>query len=181
MERLLMRTIKYDIPGETKLDKLMDEKECSEFRDEMLSSHNALRTLHGSKQLKLSDDLTRDTQMWADIISEKGFIQFSEFPGRGENVIIVGANGKRPSGNTVTDLWYKENDFYDHSNPQWNKECMNFTQMIWKSSTELGIGISKVKGMDKYVVVAHYRPSGNINTASEFRKNVLPLTTGENS
>lgn len=47
----------------------------------MLKSHNALRNLHGSKQLKLSDDMTRDTQMWADIISEKGFIQFSEFPG----------------------------------------------------------------------------------------------------
>lgn len=55
--------------------------ECSDFRDEMLKSHNALRKLHGSKQLKLSDDMTRDTQMWADIISEKGFIQFSEFPG----------------------------------------------------------------------------------------------------
>jgi hypothetical protein len=51
---------------------------------------------------------------------------------------------------------------------------MNFTQMIWKSSTEIGVGISKVRGQNKYVVVAHYKPSGNINTPGEFRKNVLP-------
>lgn len=53
-------------------------------------------------------------------------------------------------------------------------DSMNFTQMIWKSSNEMGIGISKVKGQNKYVIVAHYKPSGNINTPGEFRKNVLP-------
>ncbi|CAG2192611.1 unnamed protein product [Mytilus edulis] len=152
----------------------MDEKVCAEFRDEMVKSHNTLRNHHGSKQLRISEDLNRDTQMWANIIADKGYVQFSEFPGRGENVIFVETNGQRPSGDTVTELWYKEIENYDHLHPKWNKDSMNFTQMIWKSSNEMGIGISKVKGQNKYVIVAHYKPSGNINTPGEFRKNVLP-------
>ena len=54
---------------------------CSEFRDELLKSHNTLRATHGCKQLRYSEELTRDTQMWADIIADKGYVQFSELPG----------------------------------------------------------------------------------------------------
>lgn len=50
----------------------------------------------------------------------------------------------------------------------------NFTQMIWKSTTEIGVGISRVKGQDRYVVVTHYRCPGNNNMPGEFKKNVLP-------
>lgn len=152
----------------------MDDNVCSEFRDELLKSHNTLRASHGCKQLRYSEELTRDTQMWADIISDKGYVQFSELPGRGENICFVETNGSRPTGSGVAELWYKEINDYDHMRPQWSKESMNFTQMIWKSSTEIGVGISKVRGQNRYVVVAHYKPSGNINTPGEFRKNVLP-------
>jgi hypothetical protein len=38
----------------------------------------------------------------------------------------------------------------------------------------MGVGISKVRGKNKYVVVAPYKPSGNITATGEFRKNVFP-------
>lgn len=47
----------------------------------MVRSHNAFRIYHGSQDLVEADDLTRDAQMWADIIAEKSFLQYSELPG----------------------------------------------------------------------------------------------------
>jgi hypothetical protein len=51
---------------------------------------------------------------------------------------------------------------------------MNFSQMLWKSSAEMGVGVAKMFGRDRYVVVTQYRPPGNGNMPGEFRKNVLP-------
>lgn len=50
----------------------------------------------------------------------------------------------------------------------------NFTQLIWKSTSEIGVGVSKLRDSDKYVVVTQYRPPGNNNMPGEFKKNVLP-------
>lgn len=53
-------------------------------------------------------------------------------------------------------------------------DTMNFTQLIWRASSDIGVGVAKVKGKDKCVIVAQYRPVGNGNKPGEFRKNVLP-------
>ena len=55
--------------------------ENKEFSEEMVRGHNALRQCHGCGELSPADDLSKDAQMWADIIAEKGFLQYSELPG----------------------------------------------------------------------------------------------------
>ncbi|XP_033732427.1 uncharacterized protein LOC117321910 [Pecten maximus] len=142
------------------------------FRKQLIDAHNALRGSHGSPKLAEVDDLTRDAQMWADIIAEKGFTQYSELPGRGESIALLDTNGLELDGSEVSKLWYKERDQFDFNDPKWRKATMNFTQMIWKSSTDVGVGVAKVKDKDKCVVVAQYRPVGNGNRPGEFRKNV---------
>ncbi|XP_069119415.1 uncharacterized protein [Argopecten irradians] len=142
------------------------------FRRQLIDAHNALRGCHGSPKLAEVDDLTRDAQMWADIIAEKGFTQYSELPGRGESIVLLDTNGLELDGGDVSKLWYNERDQFDFSDPKWRKATMNFTQMIWKSSTDVGVGVAKVKDKDKCVVVAQYRPVGNGNRPGEFRKNV---------
>lgn len=47
----------------------------------------------------------------------------------------------------------------------------HFTQVVWKSSTELGVGMA-TNGKKVYVV-GQYRPAGNINTREYFQENVL--------
>lgn len=49
----------------------------------------------------------------------------------------------------------------------------HFTQVVWKESTQLGVGVA-TQG-NKVFVVGQYRPPGNMNTAESFRENVLPL------
>lgn len=57
----------------------------------------------------------------------------------------------------------------------------HFTQVVWKDSTQLGVGMA-TDGKKVYVV-GQYRPAGNMNTREHFEKNVLPtgnieLSTG---
>lgn len=49
----------------------------------------------------------------------------------------------------------------------------HFTQVVWKGSTELGVGMA-TNGKKVYVV-GQYRPAGNINTKEYFEKNVGQL------
>lgn len=47
----------------------------------------------------------------------------------------------------------------------------HFTQLIWASSCDIGIGIARSR-TGKVMVVANYRPPGNIS--GQFQENVLP-------
>lgn len=46
----------------------------------------------------------------------------------------------------------------------------HFTQMVWKSSHELGVGVAKTK-KGKVLVVCNYNPRGNV--VGQFNSNVL--------
>ena len=51
---------------------------------------------------------------------------------------------------------------------------MHFTQMVWKLTTEIGVGVARVRGQDRWVIVAQYRPQGNSNMPGDFQRNVQP-------
>uniref|UniRef100_A0A3B4F9C8 SCP domain-containing protein n=1 Tax=Pundamilia nyererei TaxID=303518 RepID=A0A3B4F9C8_9CICH len=55
----------------------------------------------------------------------------------------------------------------------------HFTQVVWKSSTELGVGIAT--DGNTVFVVGQYRPAGNITNAGYYQKNVLPKGTDPKS
>lgn len=46
----------------------------------------------------------------------------------------------------------------------------HFSQMVWKSSLDLGVGIAKTK-KGKVLVVCNYNPRGNV--VGQFNANVL--------
>lgn len=48
----------------------------------------------------------------------------------------------------------------------------HFTQVVWKESTELGVGVAT--DGNKVMVVGQYSPAGNMSNAGYFEKNVLP-------
>lgn len=49
------------------------------------------------------------------------------------------------------------------------------TQLLWKSSLKMGVGVSKIpNGIYKYVVVANYDPAGNV--VGNFFNNLPKLT-----
>lgn len=50
----------------------------------------------------------------------------------------------------------------------------NFTQIVWKATKEVGFGKAVKQG--KCVIVAHYRPAGNVD--GKFVRNVAPAKAG---
>ena len=89
------------------------------------------------------------------------------------------------------DEWYSENDIWNYAKGkcevpeechtrkygQKNKincGCGHFTQLVWKASKKLGLGLVQVKtGNENYSwLVARYEPSGNIGYLSWYLGNV---------
>ena len=97
------------------------------------------------------------------------------------------------------DQWYSENDIWNYAKGkcevpeechtrkygQKNKincGCGHFTQLVWKASKKLGLGLVQVKtGNENYSwLVARYEPSGNIGYLSWYLGNVT-LTLPESN
>lgn len=49
----------------------------------------------------------------------------------------------------------------------------NFTQMIWRSTDQVGVGLAS-DGKGKFITVAFYKPPGNITNPGYFQDNVKP-------
>ena len=76
------------------------------------------------------------------------------------------------SGDEPVNEWYGEIKKYDFpSSSGISDKTRHFTQLIWKKSTKLGVGMATSKS-GKVYVVAHYIPVGNV--VGHFETNVLP-------
>ncbi|CCD23057.1 uncharacterized protein NDAI_0B00230 [Naumovozyma dairenensis CBS 421] len=142
----------------------------SNFASIMLQAQNDKRALHeDTPPLTWSEDLATYAQDYADQYVCGSDIVHSGGP-YGENI----AAGTSPVGSV--DAWYAEGAYYNYSNPGFSSATSHFTQLIWKSTTEVGCGIKDCSsiGWGDYVICS-YNPSGNINAPVFFEENVEPL------
>lgn len=75
-------------------------------------------------------------------------------------------------------LFYDEIQYYDWNNPGFSMETGHFTQVVWKASIEIGVGIAIYPDPTwryRAVVCISYRPPGNY--LGQFEQNVLPPRT----
>ena len=96
-----------------------------------------------------------------------------DYDGVGSNLWRYSANDDSVDGETVADTFYKghvyyewygdEPDFTDYD--KWG--C--FTQLVWKATSEVGLGCATENGLT--YVVALYQPGGNV--LGQFKDNVL--------
>ncbi|KAK1787785.1 hypothetical protein P4O66_016266, partial [Electrophorus voltai] len=76
------------------------------------------------------------------------------------------------TGHEAVDSWYSEIKDYRFNRPGFTSGTGHFTQVIWKDTKELGVGLATDGAMT--FVVGQYLPAGNISNAGYFEKNVLP-------
>jgi len=128
---------------------------------ELLAAHNAYRTSLGLPSLRWSDELAAKAQSWADHLAEIGQLEHS---GPGQNLAMA-ASGTQ-SLTQLVDLWGSEQadftngDFPDISTTGNWMDVGHYSQMVWKTTTEVGCGFAESDGRD--VLVCDYDPPGNV-------------------
>lgn len=140
---------------------------------QVVDYHNQKRAEVGSPELTWSAEIAKYAQGRADTIARTG--QFSHLPpGKspyGENLAQGGSTGGGASGYSALsacDNWYAEKLKMPKgarimTSNLFNRGVGHYTQMIWKDSTEIGVGIATFSqnGFQMTVVVCCYNPRGN--------------------
>jgi len=138
-----------------------------------LKAHNNARKEVGVPNLSWSKTLEADALKWAEnmVENEKMFHSSNESrPNQGENLSVF---FKTVGGESVfsptpaldaSNAWYNEiNDYtYSEIGSDVNANVMigHYTQMIWSTTTEVGIAVA-ISDTGKVYVAARYSPPGN--------------------
>jgi len=134
------------------------EPQLNELHQEILNTHNQLRSEVNVPPLSWSVELAAYAQEWANQLSQENGFRHRDggSSGAGENIA---------AGSSVTQmlsLWAEEKDDYDTSSATCRQDgsCLHYTQMVWRNTTEVGCGIAPHRRYGN-VTVCNYRPPGN--------------------
>ncbi|KAK9882009.1 hypothetical protein WA026_018861 [Henosepilachna vigintioctopunctata] len=149
-----------------------DNINVSVFETDFLKAHNKYRALHGADPLELDRKLCKYAEEWAKHIASKNVLEPRPNCNYGENIYKVSSTDPSFSleGYVPVEKWYDESKKHVYDKEPNDLSTGHFTQLIWKSSKHLGVGIAKHKG--SIIVVANYSPAGNF--VKQFIENVPP-------
>jgi uncharacterized protein YkwD len=139
----------------------------SDMPTAFVAAHARVRANHCAPPLTWSPKLADYAQHWADALRAKHCaFEHSNGP-YGEN-LAAGTIGALDPSSSV-DYWYSEVKAYKFPNGGFSMKTGHFTQLVWKSTTQVGCGHAQCNGLD--VWVCEYDPAGNVD--GEYRENVL--------
>jgi len=135
---------------------------------------NTYRAVHQAPPLIWDSTITSFSQGWSYNLVSKNLFQHSGNPSYGENLAYYQGYGSDVMTllKKAVDDWYNEYTQYDYNNPVFSGATGHFTCLVWKSSTNFGMGISINTVTDSVDVVMNTSPPGNYE--GEFAANVLP-------
>lgn len=149
----------------------------SSFASAILAEHNAKRALHDTPALTWNQTLADYAADYAASTFDCDNVALVHSGGPyGENLAAGYVGGAAP-----VDAWYNEISSYDYSNPGYSSATGHFTQVIWKSTTQLGCAYVTCDNAWRQYTICEYSPAGNVVgttsalTAQYFTANVLPL------
>ena len=161
----------YSYQKKNNKNKPQISKEENNFLIRALKIHNKFRKKHKAKDLNLNDELCEIANSIAEQCAE------NESPEHipllyneeiiGENISIIKNNNFNVE--KIIENWYEEKNNYKFDSNKYINGTGHFTQLVWKSSKEVGFGFKESSNRNIYFV-ANYYPAGNI--FNEFIENV---------
>ncbi|GLZ41597.1 hypothetical protein Acsp05_52210 [Actinokineospora sp. NBRC 105648] len=145
------------------------------WSDEVLAQHNTARARCGARPL------TWNVALYASTLEHAQSCQFrhSTAAGKyGENLFV--STAPTASIRKAVAAWMDEASKYDYGNPTFSGETGHFTQLVWKSTTQVTAAIAAcpagtILPIPTTYVVARYTPPGNY--LGQFPQNVgRPVT-----
>ena len=140
----------------------------SKDAQEVLIHHNKVRKEVGTKPLIWSTKLAAYAQEWANHLATENNCKMAhrKDPGQegklyGEN-IFWGSAAKYFKPIDASEEWYTEIKMYKYTQvteKNWEPTA-HYTQMIWKDTKEVGVGVA-ICPNGGIIIVANYFPAGN--------------------
>ncbi len=130
------------------------------MQNRMLAAHNAVRAQLGEPPLTWSPALARYAQQWADHLASERAFYHRPNPRFGENLFMVEGDNALASPEDVVRAWAGEARHYNERTNSCRGVCGHFTQIVWRSTREVGCAAAQSDGYE--VWVCNYNPPGNI-------------------
>lgn len=168
--------------GQTSSSGKTDESQQSDraaMAEEALAAHNLVRSQVAQPAnypgawsalpaMIWSDEVAASAQAWADSLTAPNLncrLMHENGGTLGENIAggYLGYSPKRAVDDWAVEKQdYAFNPVYEHNNA-WG----HYTQIVWRSSTELGCGMAFCNNGTN-VIVCRYRPAGNVRGAQPY-------------
>ncbi|XP_053407679.1 Golgi-associated plant pathogenesis-related protein 1-like [Mercenaria mercenaria] len=139
------------------------------FIKQVVKEHNKIRAEHGVDPVKKNTKMSKYAQKWANYLYENGKFEHRSDSKYGENLSYMSGSAK--GKDHVQNLYlqeeqhYRDNGYYGTEPPMGDfANFGHFTQIVWKGSTKIGVGIAGG------IVVVNYDPPGNM--IGDFIENV---------
>ena len=124
----------------------------------MIVAHNRWRAQVGVPPVTWSQGLAEHAQQWADELGRTGMQIRHRSPNEfGEN--LYWCDGQAASPDEVVDAWGNEQALYEYAANNWWPDAGHFSQLVWRSTTEVGAGVVRRGGTE--IWVCNYSPRGN--------------------
>lgn len=126
-----------------------------------LAPHNKIRAKLGLPPLQWSEQLARYAQWWAHQ-RQGDCAMIHSGSDYGEN-LFWGSTGRSWGPTDAVAFWASEKSYYNYQTNSCaqGRECLHYTQIIWKHS--LRVGCAKVTCRNGYAFIGcNYDPHGNI-------------------
>jgi hypothetical protein len=140
----------------------------ADFNQRLLQAHNAERTAAGVPALAWNAALAADAKVWADRLAATGRFEHSpDEPGKpleGEN--LWAGTPRAFSPEAMVHLWVAEkSDYHPGVFPNISRSgdlerVGHYTQMIWRSSRQ--VGCASAVGAREEFLVCRYSQAGNV-------------------
>ncbi|GMT35263.1 hypothetical protein PFISCL1PPCAC_26560 [Pristionchus fissidentatus] len=187
----------YDLRNYLYMESLRDQipawrLDIQEYKNEIIAHHNAIRSLHGSPPLEYDGYLEGEAQRWASMLGARSSC-IAHDPNRRHGECLFYFGGLTlPNARTLAALtvqsFYLERNFYDYDNyrPVFFYRTGHFTQLVWRASRRIGVGVHiqlasgggapcrPFSPTYQLYVVIKYDPPGNVQSAYAYRNNVSP-------
>ena len=136
---------------------------------EVVDFHNQARAEVGVNPLEWSAELSVHAQEWAEHLAKSNGCRMKHRPERGKWKAVYGENiywgkgySQAESPLLASVLWYEEKKDFKNNliKPSRGPQPGHYSQMVWRTTKEVGMGMAICRNGD-VIVVANYNPPGN--------------------
>ena len=126
-------------------------------KEMVLERHNFYRSELGIEGLEYSDECASYAQEWANTLAKKNRMYHSKTEEYGETLFW---SSYESTAAEAIDDWATEKKFFNTRSRKYTSKAGHYTQMIWRDTKYVGMGVAKARN-GSYYWVATYYPPGN--------------------